>query len=172
MTGTMRSLLQRTGRAPAVEVLELLRSSLDVLQGRADGGDQLAQHVGPIEHQDRSGTLSVIGRLHPLADLVQRLDLLPDLGDLLLEVSDPAGQHSRDVPVVAIELDQAALDAVLDLLDARLQLAVGEVLVAFGRGPRRTAPSFTPVGLAAAMTSAEAKGFHTASTLGSLWGME
>ncbi|MCU0937578.1 MAG: hypothetical protein MUC86_00210 [Burkholderiaceae bacterium] len=42
---------------------------------------------------------------------------------------DPARQHSRDGTVGAIELDQIALDAVLELLDSGLQLAVGEVLV-------------------------------------------
>lgn len=54
--------------------------------------------------------------------------MLLDLGDLLLEVLDPAGQDGRRVTVGPVEFDQVALDAVLELLHARLELAVGEVL--------------------------------------------
>ena len=53
-----------------------------------------------------------------------------DLGNLRLEVIDPTGQHCARIAVGPIELDQVALDAVLELLHARLQLALGEVLVA------------------------------------------
>ena len=71
--------------------------------------------------------LSILGRLHLFTNRLQCLQL--DLGDLVLEVGDPARQHSGCITVVAIELDQVALDAVLELLDAGSQLA-GEVLVA------------------------------------------
>ena len=75
--------------------------------------------------------MRLFGRLHPFADPVQRLHLLPDLGDLLLEASDPAGLNGRGVSFGAMDLDQATLDAaVLELFDPGLKLAAGEVLVA------------------------------------------
>ena len=43
---------------------------------------------------------------------------------------DPTRQDHRRVAVGTVELNQVALDALLELLHARLQLAVGEVLVA------------------------------------------
>ena len=72
----------------------------------------------------------ILAGLHLLADLAKRVHLLLDLGDLLLEVIDPTGQHGARIAVGPVEFDQVALDAVLELLQPRLQLALGEVLVA------------------------------------------
>ena len=67
---------------------------------------------------------------HLFADLFELAHLLLDRLDLLLNMLDPRFRHQRRLPVRSIQFRQIARDALLQLLHPRLELAVGEVLVA------------------------------------------
>jgi len=72
-----------------------------------------------------------LGRLlHLRSDLVEALDLCLDPGNLVFEMGDLAFGDSRWLAVRPVELRHVVRDAFLQLLDARLELTVGKVLVA------------------------------------------
>ena len=65
-------------------------------------------------------------------DRVEAGDLLPQLGQLVLEARDLGGRHirsRRSLAIGGLELAQVARDALVDPLQATLHLGLGEVLV-------------------------------------------
>ena len=70
------------------------------------------------------------GDVELLCDVPQRARLFLDAGELVFEVFDPRLGHQARVTVGTVEFGEVALHALIELLHPRLQLALGEVLVA------------------------------------------
>jgi hypothetical protein len=66
---------------------------------------------------------------HLLADLLELAHLLLDRLDLLLNVLDARFRHERWLAVRSIQFRHVSRDALVQLLQPRFKLAVGEVLI-------------------------------------------